>query len=87
MLDPQQVSNVAGAFQEAIVDCMVQRTIKAAKRYRVNGVLLGGGVAANSLPRKEMREGAPVGGCGPTPGLWTGTGARVWSGRNGMDGG
>lgn len=75
--DPQQVSNMADEFQQAIVDCMVRRTIEAAKRYGVKGVILGGGVAANSHLRQEMRKHVPVEVVVPRPGLCTDNGAMM----------
>lgn len=75
--DPQQVANVASAFQDAVVDCMVQRTLEAAKRYAVRGIVLGGGVAANSHLRKEMRRQSPVDVVVPRPALCTDNGAMM----------
>ena len=75
--DPQQVANVADAFQEAVVDCMVQRTIQVVERYHVKGVVLGGGVAANSHLRKEMHKRVPVEVVVPRPGLCTDNGAMM----------
>jgi N6-L-threonylcarbamoyladenine synthase len=77
VLDAQQVADLAAAFQEAIVDSMVTRTLEAARRYRVKGVLLGGGVAANSLLRKEMKERSDVDVIIPRPGLCTDNGAMI----------
>ena len=76
-LDPQEVADVAGAFQEAMVDSMVQRTLEAAKKYQVNGILLGGGVAANSLLRAEMTKHSPVRVVVPRPDLCTDNGAMI----------
>ena len=75
--DPQEVANVAAEFQEAAVDCMVQRALQAVKRYRVNGMLLGGGVAANSHLRQEMRRRMPVEVIVPRPALCTDNGAMM----------
>ena len=75
--DPQQVANVAAAFQEAAVDSLVQRTIEAARVYGSRGVLLGGGVAANALLRREMSERAPVDVIAPRPALCTDNGAMI----------
>ena len=75
--DPQEVANVAAEFQEAAVDCMVQRALQAVKRYRVKGVLLGGGVAANSHLRQEMRRRMPVEVIVPRPALCTDNGAMM----------
>ena len=76
-LDPQQVANVAGAFQDAIVDSLVTHTLEATKHYKAKGILLGGGVAANSLLRKEMAERSPVQVVVPRPTLCTDNGAMI----------
>ena len=75
--DAQQVANVAAAFQEAAVDCMVGRTVEAVKRYSVKGVVLGGGVAANSHLRQEMHKRIPVEVIVPRPALCTDNGAMM----------
>ena len=75
--DAQLVANMADEFQQAVVDCMVQRTIEAVKRYKVNGVILGGGVAANSHLRAEMHKRVPVEVVVPRPGLCTDNGAMM----------
>lgn len=74
---PDLVANVAAEFQQAAVDCMTSRTLEAAKRHRVKGVVLGGGVAANSLLRTEMRRCMPVEVIVPRPGLCTDNGAMM----------
>ena len=76
-VDSQEVANVAAAFQEAIVDCMVQRTVEVAKKYDARGVVLGGGVAANSLLRQELVRHSPVEVIMPRPGLCTDNGAMI----------
>jgi len=45
---------IALEFQQAVVDVLVQKTIRAALKYNVKSVLLCGGVAANSLLRQEF---------------------------------
>jgi N6-L-threonylcarbamoyladenine synthase len=52
--------DTAASFQEAIVDVLVTKTAEAAKQYRVQQVLLAGGVAANSRLRQRMIEVSPV---------------------------
>lgn len=76
-LDPAEVSEVANAFQEAIVDSMVTRTLDAVKQHDVKGIILGGGVAANSLLRQEMAERSPIEVVVPRPGLCTDNGAMI----------
>jgi N6-L-threonylcarbamoyladenine synthase len=48
--------DVAASFQEAIVDVQVSKTIAAAKGRRVDTILLGGGVVANTRLRERMSE-------------------------------
>ena len=51
--------DVAASFQAAVVDVLCAKTLKAAQLVGARGVVLGGGVAANSLLRSEMqRRGA-----------------------------
>ena len=54
--------DVAASFQAAVVDVLCAKTLKAAQQVGARGVVLGGGVAANSLLRSEMqRRGADAG--------------------------
>ena len=76
-LDPTEVSEVAHAFQEAIVDSMVTRTLDAVKQHHVKGIILGGGVAANALLRKEMADRSPIEVVVPRPALCTDNGAMI----------
>lgn len=76
-LDPQEVSEVSAAFQEAIVETLVRRTVTAAKRYDARGILLGGGVAANSQLREWMADQSPVKVIAPRPGLCTDNAAMI----------
>ena len=75
--DAQQVAEVCEAFQDAMVDCMVTRTVTAAKAYKVKGILLGGGVAANSRLRDRMSEDSPVQVVVPVPALCTDNAAMI----------
>ncbi len=52
------VEDVAASFQEAAVDVLVEKTCKAAEKYEVKSILLGGGVASNELLRDRMRAKA-----------------------------
>ncbi len=47
-------ADVAASFQAAVVDVLVSKTRLAAKQVGAKGVVLGGGVAANSLLREEL---------------------------------
>ena len=49
-------ADVAASFQQAVVDVLVAKTIRAVERTGVRTVALGGGVAANTLLRQRMEE-------------------------------
>ncbi len=54
--------DIAASFQAAVVDVLCAKTLRAAEKAGARGVVLGGGVAANSLLRSEMsRRGAEAG--------------------------
>lgn len=48
------ISNIAASFQAAVVDVLVRKTERAVEKEGVKRVTLSGGVAANSLLRKEL---------------------------------
>ncbi|MCT4542527.1 MAG: tRNA (adenosine(37)-N6)-threonylcarbamoyltransferase complex transferase subunit TsaD [Vallitalea sp.] len=50
------VENIAASFQNAVVEVIVNKTIKATKDFGINKVALAGGVAANSKLREEMKK-------------------------------
>ncbi len=47
-------ADIAASFQMAVVDVLVTKTRRAAQRIGAKGIVLGGGVAANSLLREEL---------------------------------
>ena len=51
---PINVQDVACSFQHEAVDMLVNKTVRAAKEYRINTVAIAGGVAANSYLREQM---------------------------------
>ena len=58
-LEPDlNISNVAAGFQAAVVDILVEKTVKAAVETGVDKIVVAGGVAANSSLRKKMNEEA-----------------------------
>ena len=48
--------SIAKESQQAIIDVLIKKTIKAAKNYKVNTIFLGGGVAANKELRKQFKQ-------------------------------
>ena len=55
---PQFVADVAASFQEAVVDVLVRKTCDAAERTDARGIVLGGGVAANTRLRERLSQEA-----------------------------
>lgn len=52
----EELPDVAASYQEAIVDVLVEKTLRAAKMTSVARVVICGGVAANSRLRERFRE-------------------------------
>jgi len=53
--EPINVSDLCAGFQAAVIDVLVQKSIRAAKEKNVGKIVLAGGVAANSSLRDEFR--------------------------------
>jgi N6-L-threonylcarbamoyladenine synthase len=74
------LADIAASFQEAVVDMLVQPTVKAAVACRVSRIVLAGGVAANSRLREKMTERADAEGLKvyfPSPKFCTDNGAMI----------
>ena len=57
-LPPQTVADLAASFQEAVVDCLVGKTMLAVRKTGLTTVCVGGGVAANRRLRGRLQEEA-----------------------------
>jgi N6-L-threonylcarbamoyladenine synthase len=78
--EPVPVADVAASFQEAVVDVLTRKAIRACKENGVDHLLIGGGVAANSRLRALAEERAADQGIRvrvPRPKLCTDNGAMV----------
>ena len=53
-INKKVVSDVCASLQAAIVEVLIEKTIKAAHEYKVKQILVGGGVSANSELRKQF---------------------------------
>ena len=51
-------ANICASFQQAVIDVLTQKTIKAALTYGAKTIILSGGVAANQLLRKSLKKRA-----------------------------
>lgn len=48
------IADLAASFQQAVVDVLVEKMCRAAARFHIRQVAIGGGVAANALLRAEV---------------------------------
>jgi len=71
------VADIAAAFQAAVVDVLVRKTVRAAEAFDARSVLLSGGVAANGPLRAALREASPAPVFAPPPVLCTDNGAMI----------
>ncbi len=55
-MTPSLKVEMAAEFQQAVIDVLIKKTIRAVKEYRAQTIILGGGVAANKELRRQMDE-------------------------------
>ena len=51
-----EIPHIAAAFQEAVVDVLASKTMRAVEHFDCPRVLIGGGVSANARLREELRN-------------------------------
>ena len=77
---PVPVADVCASFQEAVVDVLTAKAVRACREQGVDHLLIGGGVAANSRLRALAQQRCDAAGVRlrvPRPGLCTDNGAMV----------
>ena len=77
---PLPVADVCASFQEAVVDVLTEKAVRACREQGVEHLLIGGGVAANSRLRALAQQRCAAAGVRlrvPRPGLCTDNGAMV----------
>ncbi len=77
---PVPVADVCASFQEAVVDVLTAKAVRACRDSGVDTLLIGGGVAANSRLRALAQQRCDAAGLRlrvPRPGLCTDNGAMV----------
>jgi N6-L-threonylcarbamoyladenine synthase len=57
-LSPQQIADLAASFQEAVVDCLLAKSLAALRRTGLSILCVGGGVAANARLRERLEAEA-----------------------------
>ncbi|NQU83569.1 MAG: tRNA (adenosine(37)-N6)-threonylcarbamoyltransferase complex transferase subunit TsaD, partial [Parcubacteria group bacterium] len=60
LLKPSTIKDIAASFQQAAVDVLVEKTTRAAEKYKVKTVMLAGGVSANKKLREQLKSSSPV---------------------------
>jgi N6-L-threonylcarbamoyladenine synthase len=55
---PDEVADICSGFQEAVVDVLVEKTLRACARTGARRIAVGGGVACNGRLREKMTEAA-----------------------------
>jgi len=50
------IAEMCREVQQSIIDVLIKKTIKAARDYNVESIILGGGVSANSELRKQFKK-------------------------------
>ena len=53
-LDETTTKKIAYAFQESVVSVLIEKSIAACVKKKVKTLLVGGGVAANSMLRRKL---------------------------------
>ena len=71
------VRELAAGFQESVVDVVSAKLVDMAREYRVKGLVLGGGVTANTRLREEITKRSPFPVIVPPPVLCTDNGAMI----------
>lgn len=54
-LEPKTLADFCASFEQAIVDVLVDKTVKAVKKYKPKNILLVGGVSANTKIRETLK--------------------------------
>ena len=55
-LSGHQINDICAAFEQAVIDVLLEKTIAAARSQRVETIVMGGGVSANRSLRRQMSE-------------------------------
>ncbi len=55
-LSQKYINDMSAAFQQAIIDVLISKTIKAGKKHLPKSIMLSGGVSANQELRQQMRK-------------------------------
>lgn len=80
------IEDIAASFQEAVVDMLIKKVIQARRQYRIERLVLAGGVVSNGYLRRRFQEMAPEEGLDlfiPSPYLCSDNAAMIaWVGNH-----
>lgn len=57
-INQKDIKNICASFQAAVIEVLVSKTVRAAKKYKVKSIMLSGGVAANTELKKDLKTAA-----------------------------
>jgi len=60
-LTPETTNQICYEFQQAAIDVLISKTLKAAEKYKAKSVMLSGGVSANKLLRETLERQVSTG--------------------------
>jgi N6-L-threonylcarbamoyladenine synthase len=55
-MNDERIANICYSLQEAVFDILIKKTFRAANKFGVKSILLGGGVTANQTLRKKFES-------------------------------
>ena len=55
-LTKEIINEICYEFQKSAIDILIQKTIKAAREYKIKSIFLSGGVSANNYLRTELKK-------------------------------
>jgi len=55
-LSQQTIANLAASFQQAVIDCLIGKSLAAIERTKLRTLCVAGGVAANSAFRSQLED-------------------------------
>ena len=55
-LTPKMKAEIANEFENAVVDVLLKKTLRAVKKYKAKTILIGGGVSANKRIRTQFKN-------------------------------
>ncbi len=57
-IDEQTKADIAASFQDAAIKVLIEKTLRAAEKFKVRSIFLSGGVSANKLLRERLEKAA-----------------------------